>query len=155
RLLTLAYPSAMWAAPCSWTTGTSLMPAGAKMSMASMKADPMMPNMSVTPLATNVSTNASDGVIRCTPCTGVRAAPVASAIESSSTWNGERMSGDWNKTFRTLESSPRLVGATPQVNIKFLEPVQFVLFFGTECGSMGGSEAKEGAMSEVRRIDDL
>jgi hypothetical protein len=39
------------------------MPAGAKISMASMKAEPMMPNMSVTPFETMVSTKASDGVI--------------------------------------------------------------------------------------------
>ncbi|SAL81538.1 hypothetical protein AWB66_06433 [Caballeronia telluris] len=39
------------------------MPAGAKMSIASMKAEPMMPNMSVTPLAASVSTNASEGVM--------------------------------------------------------------------------------------------
>ncbi len=49
------------------------MPAGAKMSIASMKAEPMMPNMSVTPLATRVSTKASDGVIFCTPVTAARA----------------------------------------------------------------------------------
>jgi len=43
------------------------MPAGAKMSMASMKAEPMMPNMSVTPLETRVSTKASEGVMRVGP----------------------------------------------------------------------------------------
>ncbi len=48
------------------------MPAGAKMSIASMKADPMIPKMSVTPFATRVSTNASDGVIFCTPVTALR-----------------------------------------------------------------------------------
>jgi hypothetical protein len=48
------------------------MPAGAKMSMASMKAEPMMPNMSVTPLATMVSTKASEGVMRVGPLTTVR-----------------------------------------------------------------------------------
>ena len=37
------------------------------MSIASMNADPMMPKMSVTPLATIVSTKASDGVIFCKP----------------------------------------------------------------------------------------
>jgi hypothetical protein len=37
-----------------------------------MKAEPMMPNMSVTPLATMVSTKASDGVIFCTPATTLR-----------------------------------------------------------------------------------
>jgi hypothetical protein len=42
------------------------------MSMASMKAEPMMPNMSVTPFATSVSTKASEGVIFCTPLTTVR-----------------------------------------------------------------------------------
>ena len=57
-------PSAMWAAPCSCTTGTSSIPAGAKMSMASMNALPMMPNVVVTPLATIVSTKASEGVMR-------------------------------------------------------------------------------------------
>ena len=50
------------------------MPAGAKMSIASMKAEPMMPKMSVTPLATIVSTKASEGVIFCTPVTTVRLA---------------------------------------------------------------------------------
>ena len=40
------------------------MPAGAKMSMASMNAEPMIPNVVVTPCATMVSTNASLGVIR-------------------------------------------------------------------------------------------
>ena len=35
------------------------------MSIASMKAEPMMPNTSVTPWATSVSTKASEGVIRC------------------------------------------------------------------------------------------
>ncbi len=37
----------MWPPPCSCTTGISRMPAGAKMSIASMKAEPMMPNMRV------------------------------------------------------------------------------------------------------------
>ena len=50
------------------------MPAGAKMSIASMKAEPMMPNMSVTSLATIVSTKASEGVIFCTPVTTPRLA---------------------------------------------------------------------------------
>jgi hypothetical protein len=49
------------------------MPAGAKMSIASMKAEPMIPKMSVTSLATIVSTNASDGVIFWTPVTAARA----------------------------------------------------------------------------------
>ena len=57
-------PSAMWAAPCSCTTGTSSIPAGSKMSMASMKALPMIPKMVSTPWATIVSTNASLGVMR-------------------------------------------------------------------------------------------
>jgi hypothetical protein len=56
------------------------MPAGAKMSMASMKADPMMPKISVTPLATIVSTNASEGVIRCTPETALRTAGVVAGV---------------------------------------------------------------------------
>src|ERR1700758_3704324 len=43
------------------------MPAGAKMSIASMNAEPMMPNMSVTPLAARVSTKASEGVMSCGP----------------------------------------------------------------------------------------
>ena len=64
RPLTRAKPSAMWPAPCSCTTGTRVMPAGAKMSMASMNAEPMMPKMVSTPLATNVSTKASLGVMR-------------------------------------------------------------------------------------------
>ena len=54
RPLTRANPSAMWAAPCSWTTGTNSIPAGSKMSMASMKALPMMPKMVSTPWATIV-----------------------------------------------------------------------------------------------------
>ena len=43
------------------------MPAGAKISIASMKAEPMMPKISVTPLAAMVSTKASEGVIFCGP----------------------------------------------------------------------------------------
>ena len=54
----------MWAAPCSCTTGTSSIPAGSKMSIASMKALPMMPKIVSTPLATRVSTKASLGVMR-------------------------------------------------------------------------------------------
>lgn len=42
------------------------------MSIASINADPMMPNISVTSLATIVSTNASDGVIVVLPETTVR-----------------------------------------------------------------------------------
>src|SRR5664279_84379 len=67
----------MCAAPCSCTTGTRRMPAGAKMSIASMKAEPMMPKMSVTPLATMVSTKASEGVIFCMPVTARRASGAA------------------------------------------------------------------------------
>ncbi|MNT07016.1 hypothetical protein D3C72_1417040 [compost metagenome] len=52
------------------------MPAGAKISIGSMKAEPMMPNMSVTPLAARVSTNASEGVIFCGPV-GMAAAAAA------------------------------------------------------------------------------
>jgi len=48
------------------------MPAGAKMSIASMKAEPMMPNMSVTPLDTRVSTKASEGVILVGPLATLR-----------------------------------------------------------------------------------
>ena len=55
------------------------MPAGAKMSIASMKAEPMMPKMSVTPLATIVSTKASDGVIFCTPWTTVAVSGAAAS----------------------------------------------------------------------------
>jgi hypothetical protein len=55
------------------------MPAGAKMSIASMKAEPMMPKMSVTPLATMVSTKASEGVIFCTPVTASREALTGAA----------------------------------------------------------------------------
>jgi ribulose 1,5-bisphosphate synthetase/thiazole synthase len=59
------------------------MPAGAKMSMASMKAEPMMPNMSVTPLATMVSTKASEGVMRVGPLTGtLRLSGVLMAVSS-------------------------------------------------------------------------
>ena len=53
----------MWAAPCSCTTEMKRMPAGVKMSIASMNADPMMPKMFFTPWATMVSTKASEGVI--------------------------------------------------------------------------------------------
>jgi len=42
-----------------------------------MKPEPMMPNISVTPLATRVSTKASDGVIFCTPVTAARVLAVA------------------------------------------------------------------------------
>ena len=42
------------------------------MSIASIKAEPMMPNIVSTPCATIVSTNASEGVIFCTPVATVR-----------------------------------------------------------------------------------
>jgi hypothetical protein len=51
--------------------GMRRMPAGAKMSMASINAEPMMPNVVVTPLATMVSTKASLGVIRVMAFSGV------------------------------------------------------------------------------------
>src|SRR5450755_882898 len=73
----------MWPAPCSCTTGTRRMPAGAKMSIASMKAEPMMPKMSVTPLATMVSTKASEGVIFCMPVTAGRSAGLPSSGRAS------------------------------------------------------------------------
>ena len=41
-----------------------------------MYADPTMPNTSVTPLATSVSTKASEGVIFCFPVTTSRPASV-------------------------------------------------------------------------------
>ena len=59
------------------------MPAGAKMSMASMKAEPMMPNMSVTPLATMVSTKASEGVMRVGPSGTLRLSGVLISAVSS------------------------------------------------------------------------
>src|SRR6218665_459915 len=80
---TRAWPSAIWAPPCSCTTGIRRMPAGAKISIASMKAEPMMPKMSVTPLATRVSTRASEGVIFCTPATAWRVAGVVWLMEGS------------------------------------------------------------------------
>src|SRR5512141_1022816 len=64
----------MCAAPCSCATGMKRMPAAGKMSSASMYAEPTMPKTSVTPCETSVSTNASDAVIRCLPCTTMRAA---------------------------------------------------------------------------------
>lgn len=44
RPLTREYPSGMCAAPCSCTTGISRIPAGAKISIASMNAEPVMPD---------------------------------------------------------------------------------------------------------------
>ena len=52
------------------------MPASGNRSSASMYAEPTMPNTSFTPLATSVSTNASDGVIFCLPVTTRRPASV-------------------------------------------------------------------------------
>ena len=68
RPLAREYPSAMCAAPCSCTTGINSIPAGAKMSMASMKAEPIIPKIFLTPWATSVSTKASLGVIRGIAC---------------------------------------------------------------------------------------
>src|SRR2546427_7613726 len=62
----------MWPAPCSCATEMKRMPARGKRSSASMYAEPTMPNTSVTPRATSVSTKASDGVIFCLPATTVR-----------------------------------------------------------------------------------
>jgi hypothetical protein len=67
--------------------GIRRMPAGAKMSIGSMKAEPMMPNMSVTPLAARVSTNASEGVIFCGPA-GMAAAAAAAAFWSVMSFMG-------------------------------------------------------------------
>ena len=60
-------PSAMWPAPCSCATEMKRIPAVWNKSNASMYAEPTMPKMSVTPCATIVSTNASEGVIRVLP----------------------------------------------------------------------------------------
>ncbi len=82
------------------------MPAGAKMSIASMKAEPMMPNMSVTPLATRVSTKASDGVIFCTPLTTVRLLGLAAAaglFMGRLLWAVAGWSGFRNEKFRIQE----------------------------------------------------
>ena len=80
------------------------MPAGAKMSIASMKAEPMMPNMSVTPLATRVSTKASDGVIFCTPVTAARTGVAGGCLvmEEVSWGRGcwARFLESWNQWFR-------------------------------------------------------
>src|SRR6266536_551716 len=57
----------MCPAPCSCTVGMNRMPAAGNRSSASMYADPTMPNTSVTPCATSVSTNASEAVMRVTP----------------------------------------------------------------------------------------
>src|SRR6267378_5029485 len=62
----------MWAAPCSCTVGTKRMPAAGNRSSASMYAEPTMPNTSLTPCATRVSTNASEGVMRVRPETTMR-----------------------------------------------------------------------------------
>src|SRR6218665_1085426 len=78
-----AEPSAIWAPPCSCTTGIRRMPAGAKISIASMKAEPMMPKMSVTPLATKVCTRGSEGGIFGTPATAWRVAGVVRLMEGS------------------------------------------------------------------------
>src|SRR5207302_1659899 len=76
-------PSAMWAAPCSCTVGTKRMPAAGKRSSASMYAEPTMPNTSVTPCATSVSTNASEGVMRVRPETTMRFTSAILVMEGS------------------------------------------------------------------------
>ncbi len=72
RPVTREKPSAMCAAPCSCTVGMKRMPAAGNRSRASMYAEPTMPKTSVTPCATSVSTNASDGVMRMRPDTTER-----------------------------------------------------------------------------------
>ena len=62
-LVTRLNPSAMWTAFCSCCTEMNLIPAAGKMSRASIKAEPTMPNTLVVPLATRVSVNASLEVI--------------------------------------------------------------------------------------------
>ncbi len=59
----------MWPPPCSCATEMKRMPASGNRSSASMYAEPTMPKTSLTPWATSVSTNASDGVIFCLPVT--------------------------------------------------------------------------------------
>ncbi|MCZ7559512.1 MAG: hypothetical protein M5U30_05165 [Burkholderiaceae bacterium] len=87
------------------------MPAGAKMSIASMNAEPMMPNMSVTPLATIVSTNASEGVIFWTPFTTERAFPGACLLIVSSPGAMERL-GEGLRRYRI-----------PVRNVRFNDPI--------------------------------
>src|SRR5690242_1006038 len=59
----------MWPPPCSCATEMKRMPAAGKRSSASMYAEPTMPKTFLTPCATSVSTNASDGVIVWRPWT--------------------------------------------------------------------------------------
>src|SRR5690349_4116861 len=59
------------------------MPEAGKMSSASILAEPMMPNTSVTPLASRTSTNASDGVMRCLPVSAAGREVVTLSIERS------------------------------------------------------------------------
>src|SRR5450432_741902 len=63
--------------PCSCATEMKRMPASGNRSSASMYAEPTMPNTSVTPCATSVSTKASEGVIVWRPVTTARAPALA------------------------------------------------------------------------------
>src|SRR5947209_7104649 len=58
--------------PCSCATEMKRMPASGNRSSASIYAEPTMPNTSVTPCATRVSTKASDGVMVLRPVTTAR-----------------------------------------------------------------------------------
>ena len=103
--LALAKPSAMWAAFCSCWTETNLIPASGNRSSASINAEPTIPNTSVTPCDTSVSTNASDAVILigtfCGTGSGLCAGiPGAGAAEHVLTWV-PRLDGLAN--FRTEE----------------------------------------------------
>ncbi|OXC79757.1 hypothetical protein BSU04_05760 [Caballeronia sordidicola] len=72
------------------------------MSMASMKAEPMMPNISVTPLAASVSTNASEGVMAWGP---VRAAAAQALLAVGSCSLMVGVSGFIDKTERMVPKS--------------------------------------------------
>src|SRR5450432_480455 len=63
--------------PCSWATEMKRITASGNRSSASMYAEPTMPNTSVTPCATSVSTKASDGVMVCLPVTTARSPALA------------------------------------------------------------------------------
>ncbi len=103
------------------------MPAGAKMSMASMNAEPMMPKMSRTSLATSVSTNASEGVILVTPWATWRAGSLAVSVIDMPLlvfWRSENR----NAMLKNQDQShPRIVQARGQCSVSVFR-TRFTIF---------------------------
>src|SRR4030095_10736668 len=80
------------AEPCSCTVGMKRIPAAGKRSSASMYAETTRPNTFCPPCGTRVSTNASEGVMRCLPVTAMRFTSAISVMGFSFGGCGESLS---------------------------------------------------------------